>query len=138
MSSRIFANKLKLTVDGTDYWADLSSVVLASEPASTDQTTFAEAAAGGAVDWYITVSGIVSLDANSFWRTMWNNAGDEVPFEIAPFGNTTATSTQPIFEGTCRIPAQGSFPMGGEASADGSFSFSDVRLEAWDVVMATA
>lgn len=139
MSSRIFANKLKLTVGGVDYWADLSSVVLASEPASTDQTTFAEAAAGGAVDWYITVSGIVSLDANSFWRTMWNNAGDEVLFEIAPFGNDGApTSTEPVFSGSCRVPAQGTFPMGGEASADGSFSFSDVRFEAWDVTMDVA
>jgi hypothetical protein len=69
---------------------------------------------------------------------MWNNAGDEVLFEIAPFGNTTPSSTQPIFTGSCRIPAQGSFPMGGEASADGSFSFSDVRLEAWNVAMETA
>lgn len=138
MSSRIFANKLKLKVDGVDYWADLSSVVLASEPASIDQTTFAEAAAGGAVDWYITVSGIVSLDAGSFWRTMWTNAGDEVAFEISPFGNSVPTGTAPIFEGLCRIPAQGSFSMGGEASADGSFSFSDVRFEAWDVNMAVS
>lgn len=128
-STRIKANALKLTIDAVDYWADLSSVTLESEDASTDVTTFSDAAAGGRRDFYFTVSGVQSTDTASFWMAMWTNAGDEVAFVYAPHGNASASSTQPHFTGTVRIPAKGSFTLGGEASADGTFSFDGVRMD---------
>ena len=129
MSTRIKANALKLTIDGDDYWADLSSVVMASEDAAADVTTFADAAAGGSRDWFFTVSGVQSTDTTSFWMAMWDNPGSEVAFIYAPHGNASASSTQPHFTGTVRLPARGSFQLGGEASSDGTFSFDGVRME---------
>lgn len=129
MSTRIKANALKLTIDGDDYWADLSSVVMQSEEAATDVTTFASAADGGSRDWFFTVSGIQSTDSTSFWMAMWDNPGDEVSFIYAPHGNASASSTQPHFTGTVRLPARGSFVLGGEASSDGTFSFDGVRMD---------
>jgi len=76
MSTRIKANALKLTIDGDDYWADLSSVVMQSEDAANDVTTFADAASGNARDWFLTVSGIQSTESTSFWMAMWDNPGD--------------------------------------------------------------
>lgn len=128
-STRIKANALKLTIDAVDYWADLSSVTLESEDASTDVTTFSDAAAGGRRDFYLTVSGVQSTDNASFWMAMWTNAGEEVAFVYAPHGNASASSTEPHFTGTVRIPAKGSFTLGGEASADGTFSFDGVRMD---------
>lgn len=128
-STRIKANALKLTIDGTDYWADLSSVTLQSEEAAADSSTFYDASLGGRRDFYLTVSGVQSTESTSFWMAMWDAAGDEVAFVYAPHGNASASSTQPHFTGTVRVPAKGSFTLGGEASADGTFSFDGVRMD---------
>lgn len=128
-STRIKANSLKLTIDGNDYWSDFSSVVLQSEDASSDVNTFYDASIGGRRDFYFTVSGVQSTDAASFWRVMWATAGDEVAFVYAPHGNAAASASQPHFTGNLRVPAQGSFQLGGEASADGTFAFDGVRMD---------
>ena len=139
-STRIKANALSLKIAGVDYFADLSTVELQSEPASTDVETFADAAAGGSADWYFTVSGVQSTDTASFWKAMWDAAGTEVEYIYAPHGNATATATKPHFRSknsaatpvtvsTVRIPMRGSFVMGGSASADGTFSFDGVRMD---------
>lgn len=140
MSTRIKANALKLTIDGVQYNADISQAELVSEEAASDITTFADAAAGGASDWYFTISGVQSTDADSFWMAMWDHAGQEVEYIFAPHGNTTPSVTQPIFRSKnaaspqvviskVRLPRRGSLPLGGEASADGTFSFSGVRMD---------
>jgi len=98
--------------------------MLQSEDASTDSTTFADAAIGGSRDWYIDMSGITSTDPTGFFMVCWNAAGTEVPFELA-----TTAATAGKFSGTLRIPAKGAIPFGGPASADGTFSWSGVRFE---------
>ena len=128
-STRIKANALLLSIDGTDYWADFSSVVMQSEDASADVTTFYDASLGGRRDFYFTVSGVQSVEAASFWRAMWADAGSEVAFIYAPKGNATAGADAPHFTGQVRIPAKGAFQLGGEASADGTFAFDGVRMD---------
>jgi hypothetical protein len=128
-STRIKANALLLSIDGTDYWADFSSVVMQSEDASADVTTFYDASLGGRRDFYFTVSGVQSTEAASFWRAMWADAGTEVAFIYAPHGNAAAASDKPHFTGTVRIPAKGAFQLGGDASPDGTFSFDGVRMD---------
>lgn len=138
MSTRIKANALKLTIDGVQYNADISQAELVSEEAASDITTFADAAAGGASDWYFTISGIQSTDADSFWMAMWDNAGDEVEYVFNPHGSVAPSVSTPWFQSqnasdvvvsTVRLPRRGSLPLGGEASADGSFSFSGIRMD---------
>ena len=128
-STRIKANALKMTIDGVDYWADFSDVSLQSEDASSDVNTFYDASLGGRRDWFFTVSGVQSTESTSFWMAAWNDAGSEVSFVYAPHGNATASANQPHFTGTLRIPAKGSFVIGGTASADGTFSFDGVRMD---------
>lgn len=124
MVTRVKGNSLTITVDGTAHTADLSNIMLQSEDASSDVTTFADAAVGGSRDWFIEMSGVTSTDTSSFFMTCWNNPGDEVPFVI-----TTTSSTPGHFNGTVRIPAKGALPFGGDASADGTFSWSGIRFE---------
>jgi hypothetical protein len=124
MVNRVKANSITITVDGDDYTTDLSSIMLQSEEASSDVTTFSDATSGGARDFYIEMSGVTSTDATSFFMVCWNNAGDEVPFTLE-----TSAATAGDFSGTLRIPAVGSIPFGGDASADGTFSWSGVRFE---------
>lgn len=124
MVNRVKANSITITVDGVDHTASLSSIMLQSEDASTDVTTFADAALGGASDWYIEMSGVTSTDATGFFMTCWNNPGEEVTFVLE-----TSSPTAGEFDGTLRIPAKGRIPFGGEASADGTFSWSGIRFE---------
>lgn len=128
-STRIKANALQLTIDGVDYWADFSSVVMQSEDASGDVNTFYDASLGGRRDFYFTVGGVQSTEATSFWRAMWTGAGSEETFIYAPHGNAAASADKPHFTGTVRLPARGAFQLGGEASADGTFSFDGVRMD---------
>lgn len=128
-STRIKANKLKFVIDGSDYWADFSAVSFQSEDASSDVNTFYSASLGGQRDFYFTVSGVQSTATTSLWVAMWESAGEEVAFVYAPHGNATASAAQPHITGIVRIPAKGSFMLGGEASADGTFSFDGVRMD---------
>lgn len=128
-STRIKANALQLTIDGTDYWADFSSVTLQSEDAASDANTFYDASLGGRRDFYFTVSGVQSTATASFWINCWDNAGDEVAFVYAPHGNAVASSSEPHFTGTLRLPPQGALTLGGDASTDGTFSFDGARMD---------
>lgn len=128
-STRIKANALKFTIDGTDYWSDFSSVMLQSEDAAADVNTFYDASLGGRRDWFFTVSGVQSTESTSLWMAMWGSAGEEVAFVYAPHGNATPSTSQPHFTGTLRVPAKGAFAIGGDASADGTFSFDGVRMD---------
>jgi hypothetical protein len=128
-STRIKANALLFEIDGDDYWADFSSVTFSSEDAAAEVSTFYDSSLGGKRDFFFTVSGVQSTATGSLWKAMWDSAGDEVPFIYAPHGNETASATQPHITGTVRIPAKGSFILGGEASADGTFSFDGVRMD---------
>jgi hypothetical protein len=129
-STRIKANALKLTIDGTDYWADFSSVMMQSEEAASDVTTFYDASVnGGRRDFFFTVSGVQSTETGSFWRAMWDDAGSEVAFVYAVHGNATASADQPHMTGTVRLPARGALMLGGDSSPDGTFSFDGVRMD---------
>lgn len=128
-STRIKANKLKFVIDGTDYYPDFSAVTFQSEEAAADVNTFYDASLGGRRDFFFTVSGVQSTASTSLWVAMWNNAGEEVGFAYSVNGNSTASANEPIITGTLRIPAKGSFILGGEASADGTFAFDGVRMD---------
>lgn len=124
MVNRVKANSITITVDSVEFTASLSSIMLQSEDAATDVTTFADATDGGASDWFIEMSGVTSMDASGFFMKCWAKAGDEVPFVLE-----TTSATAGEFTGTLRIPAKGRIPFGGEASADGTFSWSGIRFE---------
>jgi hypothetical protein len=126
MSTRIKGSALKLTIGTTDYWADITSAVLENEEAAAGVTTFADAAAGGARQYYFTISAIQSTDTSSFWSYIWDNTGDIVDYVFAPHGNTTPSTSQPHFEGTVKIPVKP--VIGGDAGTTNEYTF-EVRMD---------
>lgn len=60
MSARIKGTGLVLEIDGVDYYADCVSAVLENEEAAAAVTTFADAAAGGARQFYFAIEAIQS------------------------------------------------------------------------------
>lgn len=128
-STRIRGTKLALTLGtpGVDFWADLTKWELSNEEADSDVTTFADAAEGGAEQWKLKLSAIQSTQTASFWAFVWDHAGEEVAFTVAPHGNTSPSIEQPHFIGQVRIGRKPS--IGGEAGT-GAYTF-DVE---WEVI----
>jgi len=120
-STRIKGNKLALSFGGTEYWADVSKYEIDNEEAASDVTTFADAAEGGARQFFMNLAAIQSLMVGSFWRYAWENTGEIVAYRVAPHGNAVATPDQPHFTGTVKIGPKPK--VGGEASTDGDFVF---------------
>jgi hypothetical protein len=129
-STRIKGNALKLTIGGTDYYADIISAVLQNEDAPSNVVTFADAAAGGAAQWYFTITAIQSTDTASFWKKMWDIAGGttNIAYVFNPWGVTTPTTSKPNFTGNVRLKNVNSITIGGTASVTDEYTF-DIRLE---------
>lgn len=105
---------LSLTIDADEVNLEATSVVLENEEADTDAVTFAELADGTPVQWFFTIEAVADYGTGSFWTTLWENAGDTVAFVFKPYGNTTASTSQPHFTGNCTITAKP--PVGGTAN----------------------
>lgn len=97
-STRIKANNIVFKIGTTDYACDANMVELTLDDAPGDVQTFCEVRVGG--QWSLQLDGIVSGDAASLYRVLWDNFGSEVAFTIAPNGNASPSSTQPHYKGT--------------------------------------
>lgn len=96
-STRIKAQNIIFKIGTTDYACDANMVELTLDDAPGDVQTFCETRVGG--QWALQLDGIMSGDAGSLYRVLWDNFGTEVAFTVAPNGNSTATSSQPHYEG---------------------------------------
>lgn len=121
-STRIKGTKLKLSLGApaVDFWADLSTWKITNADASSDVTTFEDAASGGKKEYRLTGSAIQSTATGSFWRYVWANTGAEVAFTIAPHGNEVATAEQPHAIGMVTVGAKPD--LGGDAG-NGAYVF---------------
>lgn len=121
-SPRIKGRQLALIIDGVNYWADQTACVLDNEEGDEDTVTFEDAAAaGGARQYFLSLTALQSTAGDSFWRYCWDNTGEDVPFVYAPHGNAAASATQPHFTGTCTIGPRPA--IGGEAGRDVTYTF---------------
>ena len=124
--TRISGTGLTLTLAGTSYYAECVSCVLENEDAPAAVTTFADAAVGGARQFYFSIEAIQSPDTASLWNKIWTSTGSIVAYTFAPTGNATASTNNPVFSGTVKIPVKPS--IGGTASATGQYTFT-TRLD---------
>lgn len=97
-STRIKATNIKFTIGTTDYACDADSIELTLSDAAGGSRTFCEVQP--LQEWKLSLSGIASGDTASLYQLLFANYGTEVAFKVAPNGNSTATSSQPIYEGT--------------------------------------
>lgn len=114
MATKFKGKNLSLTVDGTEFNADGTEVVLDNEDAEDDAITFADLDSGDAVDWFFQITAVSDYGAGSFWDLLWENAGAAaVPFVFKPYGNAVPSASQPHFTGNVTIPRKP--PVGGAA-----------------------
>lgn len=97
-STRIKATNIKFKIGSTEYSCDADNIELALSDAPGGQQTFCEVQP--LQEWKLSLAGIASGDSASLYQVLFANYGTEVAFSLAPNGNTTATSSQPIYTGT--------------------------------------
>lgn len=97
-STRIKATNIKFSIGSTDYACDADSIELTLSDAAGGSQTFCEVQP--LQEWKLSLSGIASGDTASLYQLLFANYGTEVAFKVAPNGNTSATTSQPIYEGT--------------------------------------
>lgn len=120
-SKRIYGKALILTIDGVDHAADVIEATVSFEDADTDGLTFGDVMNVGD-QGKMAITAIQSTATASFWRTVWDNAGEKgIPFRLAPHGNLTATADEPHFTGTVDIGPRPA--IGGAADPKKSYTF---------------
>lgn len=97
-STRIKATNIKFKIGSTEYSCDADNIELALSDAPGGQQTFCEVQS--LQEWKLSLAGIASGDSTSLYQLLFANYGTEVAFSVAPNGNSTATSNQPIYTGT--------------------------------------
>lgn len=112
----IGTRKLKIKVGGTEYTAQVSKAAIRSAAAESDFVTYADAAAGGARDYFLDVIAVQDAETGTFWDHVWSNVGDELAVTIMPYGNAAASATEPHFEGTVVVQEPDGDILGGEAN----------------------
>lgn len=128
MVRRISKARLSLVLEvmgaPVDRWSELSSARLVHTPQSHGK--YDSNAESYMEYWTLELTGIQSLQSNSFWRIAWENPGKEIPFKLAPMGNLVPSETEPHFIGNLQLGPRPS--LGGEAAVYGSQEFSAVLV----------
>lgn len=118
---------LSLMINSVEFNAAGTSVTLQNEEADSEAVTFAELAAGTARQWFFELTAVSDYSQGSFWDMLWQNAGSTVNYVFKPYGNQTASASQPHFTGKVTINSKP--PVGGDAGSIWTF---DARLDCDD------
>lgn len=108
---------LVVTVGATDYTAQIFNCEIVSRAADSDQTTFAEAAAGGGRIYSLKFVMTQDLATTGLWDKIWSAAGTSVAVLVKPYGNAAASTTQPHYSGNVTVTEPDGTLIGGDANA---------------------
>ena len=122
--AQIGTRKLKLEVDGVERYAEVSNVAIRSAESDSDFVTFQQASQGGGRDYVLAITMAQDAATGSLWSEVWDNAGDEIPVVVMPYGNATPSANEPHFEATATIIEPDGDLLGGEADKSTSARFT--------------
>jgi len=108
---------LTVSIGGTDYTTQVSKAVVTSGESDSDFVTFTDAAAGGSREYRLEFTGVQDLNTTTLWDKVFTAAGTTAAVLIKPYGNATASVTQPHISGTVTITEPDGDFIGGEADA---------------------
>jgi hypothetical protein len=111
---------LKFKVGTTEHTAEISRCQIVSGAADSDFTSFADAAGGGAREYALELTMRQDLAGTSLWRYIWSQAGQSLGVKVNPYGNATATATEPHYTGNVTIVEPDGVLIGGEANSSTS------------------
>lgn len=115
---------LTVTVDATDVTAQVSNARITSAASDSDFTSFADAAAGGARQYSFEGTAVQDPATDSIWDQIWSAAGSTVACLLKPFGNASATVSQPHYSFNAVVTEPDGDLLGGEANASTTAKFT--------------
>lgn len=108
---------LLISVAATEYAAQVFAATVEADDADNDNVTFAEASAGGGRTYTLKITLTQDMVTTTLWRKIWDVAGTDVAVLMKPYGNATASATQPHFTMTATVKEPNGVILGGEADA---------------------
>lgn len=119
----IGTRKLTLTIDGDEVAPEVSTATVASKESKSDFVSFADAAAGGSREYSLKLKFVQDAASGSLWDQVWSHAGDDLAVVVRPYGNATASASEPHFHGTVTVTEPDGDLIGGDADASTSARF---------------
>lgn len=110
-STRLKGDALSMLIDGKDYWADATSVVMDCD--RLEVPLFEGGMEIIPMGWWFDVTAVQSTGEGSFWLFLWEHQGETVPFAYAPHGNEVPTVDEPHFTGILNVSSPAA--LGGAA-----------------------
>lgn len=111
------ARTLTITVAATAYEAQVFTAEVEAGPADEDDVTYAEAAAGGGRVYFLNLKMTQDMASTGLWSTVFGSAGTDVAVLMKPYGNATASATQPHFSMSANVREPDGVLIGGEADS---------------------
>ena len=130
--ARIGTRNVMLAIDDIDYSDAINKATITSKTDSDAFLSFEAASAGGARAYQLEMTAAQDAETGSLWDLMWNSAGQELPFYLAPYGNDVASTSQPHYSGTVVVSEPDGDLLGGQSNISTTAVFT-VDL-AWDLV----
>ena len=106
---------LKIVVAGTEYSAQVSNTEVTTAESDSDFVTFADAAAGGARQYGFKFTAVQDLTTGTLWDKVWSVPGTTVACTLKPYGNATASPTQPWYTFNAVVTEPDGTFIGGDA-----------------------
>lgn len=111
------ARTLVITVAATDYTAQVFTAEVESGPADEDDVTYAEAAAGGGRVYFLNLKMTQDMATTTLWKKVFSAAGTDVAILLKPYGNATASTSQPHYSASANVREPDGVLIGGEADS---------------------
>jgi len=109
---------LFLATSSTDRSDEVSKVEITSAASDSDFQSFLESRSGGARDYAIELTIAQDHASATLWDTIWTGAGTTVTGKYAPYGNATATVSQPHYTFSAVVSEPDGRLMGGESNSN--------------------
>lgn len=106
---------LKVVVAATEYSAQVSTAKVTTGESDSDFVTFADAAAGGARQYNFEFTAVQDLTVGTLWDKVWSVPGTTVACTLKPYGNVTASPTQPWYTFNAVVTEPDGDFIGGDA-----------------------
>lgn len=95
--AKVTPRLISLTVGGTDRSDEVSSATITSAASDSDFMSFLQARSGGAREYTLNMTIAQDHASATLWQLVFTGAGTTVAGVYAPYGNETASATQPHY-----------------------------------------
>lgn len=113
--AKVTPRLIALEINGEDYSDEVSSATINSAESDSDFLSFTAARGAGGRDYVLALTIAQDHEVGSLWSLIWNQVGVEIDGVYAPYGNATASVTQPHYEFTVIISEPDGEFLGAEA-----------------------